>query len=142
MKLLNILIESMSDGGAFKAFADTAIAKKEVQSNEGLNLQKKKPTKKETKFVSDNHNIPHLSFDFNRVEQDDDKLLFYGMVEFGGDVFSTALFSDLDGNLLGVDGISDDEEKSGDEFNTAAEGLEQEVGDFFQDVIDKIKDNK
>jgi hypothetical protein len=41
MKLLDILAESMADGGAFKAFTDAAIAKQEVQANEGLNLIKK-----------------------------------------------------------------------------------------------------
>lgn len=34
MKLLDILAESMADGGAFKAFVDTAIAKHETQTNE------------------------------------------------------------------------------------------------------------
>lgn len=38
MKLLDILQESMSDGGAFKAFVDSAVAKRETQSNEALDL--------------------------------------------------------------------------------------------------------
>jgi len=41
MKLLDILIESMADGNAFKAFVDSAVAKKETETNEGLNLEKR-----------------------------------------------------------------------------------------------------
>jgi hypothetical protein len=40
MKLLDILVESMSDGKTFDAFTAAAIAKRETQANEGLNLPK------------------------------------------------------------------------------------------------------
>lgn len=36
MKLLDLLSESMADGGAFKAFVDKAVAKKEIQTNEDV----------------------------------------------------------------------------------------------------------
>ena len=45
IKLIDILTESMADGGAFKAFTQAAIAKKETQANEGLNLSKKSSPK-------------------------------------------------------------------------------------------------
>ncbi len=37
MKLLDILAESMADGGAFKAFVDVAVGKRETQTNENIN---------------------------------------------------------------------------------------------------------
>ena len=42
MKLMDILFESMADGKSFQAFVDSAISKREVQANEGLNIPKKK----------------------------------------------------------------------------------------------------
>jgi hypothetical protein len=41
MKLIDILIESMANGNAFKAFVNAAVLKKEIQANEELNFEKK-----------------------------------------------------------------------------------------------------
>ena len=40
MKLMDLVLESMADGNAFKAFVNAAVTKKETQTNEGLNLEK------------------------------------------------------------------------------------------------------
>lgn len=144
IKLLDILVESMADGKAFQAFVDHAIAKQETQANEGLNLAKK-PHEKKTNFVSDNHNIPYLSFDFDRVEEDDDTLWYYGITTYGDMTFSTGISTDLNGKYIGFDATLDEdtaEFEQGEELLIVAEGLEHELNVFFSDVIDQIKNNE
>jgi hypothetical protein len=36
LKLIDLINESMADGGAFRAFVDNAVAKKEIQANEDI----------------------------------------------------------------------------------------------------------
>jgi len=141
IKLLDILVESMADGKAFKAFVDHAIAKQETQANEGLNLMKKNATH----FVSDNHRIPYLSFDFDRIEEDDSKLWYYGITTYGDMTFSTGIFTDLNGKYIGFDATLDEdtaEFEQGEKLLIVAEGLEHELNVFFSDVINQIKNNK
>jgi hypothetical protein len=53
MKLINVLMESMADGGAFKAFVQVGVSKLETQANEGLNLVKLSPLELAKKIATE-----------------------------------------------------------------------------------------
>lgn len=96
MKLIDVLIESMSDGKSFDAFVGAAIAKKETQANEGLNLQK------QNKSVSGD-NTNEKKYDNGRTIKIGDLVI----VNIDGNEFQSVVDEFRDEFVVVVDGDGD-----------------------------------
>lgn len=102
----------------------------------GEDVQSENDMKGQT-FVSDNAQIPTLSFVYDKTENLGDHIKHFGELTFGDTIFTGFISCDKEGNFRFAEffDVLDTDVYDETDLYTIAEGLEQEIDSFFADDV-------